>query len=263
MNLVRRVPIVAAVPGHRLPSWERFVWRYPEWWSLGLSAIAWLLLIVSTGSGMGHQRALHHQPDHPMAASLSGAVYRWLAETASWQLMVVAMMVPLVLVSIRTTATRSLRVRRTRGVWGFLIGYLGSWLVIGAVCLTLLVALNLGAWSPAPVFAAIGFSVAAAWQLAPLKRRALRGCHRTAPLAPRGWKADCDCMRYGWMIGLRCIVSCWAMMLACLLAGHSLAAMVSVTIIAVAERYGLRPNFRLTAAALAGLALISAATAFH
>jgi hypothetical protein len=52
------------------------------------------------------------------------------------------------------------------------------------------------------VFALVG---AAGWQLTPGKRRALYACHRAAPLAAAGWRADRDCVSYGLSIGSSCV----------------------------------------------------------
>jgi predicted metal-binding membrane protein len=105
--------------------------------------------------------------------------------------------------------------------------------------------------------------VAAAWQLTPVKQRAVWSCQRTAPLAPRGWRADRDCVRFGWDIGRRCLVSCWAMMLACSLAGHSVPAMTLAGLCGAAERYASRPTQHVIAGVLAGVALLYAILALR
>ena len=87
-----------------------------------------------------------------------------------------------------------------------------------------------------PALLAVTVVVAAGWQLTPVKRRALVSCHATRPLAPRGWQAWRDCVRFGWMVGTRCLVTCGPLMLVCVLAGHSLAAMAGVSVLGIAER---------------------------
>ena len=72
-------------------------------------------------------------------------------------------------------------------------------------------------WLPARM-AASGFVLAALWQLPPVKRRALRRCHRTFPLTLTGWGAHRDCFVHGTGYGMGCIGSCWAMMLGLMLA---------------------------------------------
>jgi len=169
--------------------------------------------------------------------------------------MVVAMMLPLVVAAIRATSRRSLWRRRNRAIGGFLIGYLGPWLVLGLAVSAIAGAVRLEDRHDPPALAAVGFGIAAAWQVTSVKRRAVWSCHRTAPLAPAGWRADRDCIRYGWDIGKRCLASCWAMMLACVLAGHHLPTMACVGALGVAERYAARPRRLVITGVLTGLGL--------
>jgi predicted metal-binding membrane protein len=244
---------------------EAVTWRHPEWWSLGLSAGAWLLLATTSASASDLVAAHHHAggavavitglTGSAAVTGLTGSAAAWVL---GWLTMVVAMMVPLVLAQIRFVAGRSLWRRRHRAIGGFLIGYLGPWLVIGIGAAGLGVALQADGRVAASWVAALGFVVAAAWQLSPIKWRALRGCDRTIPLSPRGWRADRDCVRYGWLVGGQCLLSCWALMLACMLAGHGVLALAGVTIVTVAERYAVRPDRRVVCGLLAGLAVVYA-----
>ena len=59
-------------------------------------------------------------------------IFRSAFIAASWLLMVIAMMLPLVIDPIRGVAARSLWPRRHRAVGGFLLG-LSVWLVAGIV----------------------------------------------------------------------------------------------------------------------------------
>lgn len=210
------------------------LWRHPEWWSLGIAAAAWAVLVArAVLDPMGHHSA-------------------WPELTGTWLLMVLAMMVPLQRFSIRVTATRSLWRRRDRGIGGFLLGYLSPWLGIGACVAALEPLLGRLPWLPV-----VGFAVAAAWQLTPVKARALRACHQSIPLAPHGWRADRDCFHFGWLTGTHCLLSCWALMLACVLAGHSLTAMLCASVVGVAERYVVQPRQHgRTFSPLLGVALV-------
>jgi predicted metal-binding membrane protein len=245
---------------NRWPALEAVVWRHPEWWSVVLSALAWLLLAAPAASGAGGVAGLHrHEAGPPsVAPGPAGSDLAWIPGVLSWLMMVVAMMVPLVLAQIRFTAARSLWRRRHRAIVGFLVGYLSLWLMVGLGAAALPAALGLDGWLRGPWAGALGFSVAAAWQLTPLKWRALRGCHRTMPLAPRGWQADRDCVRYGWLVGGQCLLSCWALMLACMLAGHGVLALAGVTIVTAAERYPRRPDQRVVCGLLASLGALHA-----
>jgi predicted metal-binding membrane protein len=201
----------------------RLVWRHPQWWSLALAGGAWVVMIRNAG---------HHAHGF-----------------APWMLMTVAMMLPMVSEHVRLTAERSLWKRRHRAMAGFLVGYLGLWAIPG-------IALAFVPFHPDARAAAIAFAIAAVWQLTPWKRRALVWCHRTMPLAPRGWRADADCIRFGWLIGTRCFLSCWALMLACVMSGHALLATAGLLAIGLAERYVVRDQ-RLLAAALFVAAALS------
>jgi predicted metal-binding membrane protein len=167
-------------------------------------------------------------------------------------MMILAMMVPLVLGSIRFTAVRSFWNRRHRAMAGFLTGFLGLWVVAGAIALAGVFLLESAVESRS--VAAAGFLLAAVWQHAPARRRALVACHATTPLTARGRRADLDCIRYGWTIGQHCLVACWALMLGFVLAGHGLALMAGVSALAIVERYARRPHLRATSLALLALA---------
>ncbi len=213
------MPQAVLVSGDRWMSVrERVAWRHPEWWSLSLSGLSWIILLT--------------RPRSPHAAHAIGGL-------SDWTLMVLAMMLPLSIASIRVTAERSLWHRRHRAIAEFLAGYVLVWIVIGAMGVSTLTALPIVSWVGPELATILGLVAVAAWQFAPAKRRALRACHRTAPLAGRGWRADRDCVAYGLMSGGRCVVNCWPMMFACLLSGHSILVMVSVTIVGLAERYAM------------------------
>lgn len=197
--------------------WRQAEWRHPEWWALAVSVVAWGVLVAE---GV-------HRP------------------FAAWSLMVIAMMVPLVVGPIRTTAARSLWHRRHRAIAIFLAGYLTLWLAAGVAASLLASLLGVHGGSEHPLLVASGFALAAGWQLAPAKRRALNACHRTMPLAPRGSRADRDCFHYGVRIGVYCLTSCWALMLACMLMGHATAVLVGVSLVLAGERYLRRPGRRL------------------
>lgn len=205
-----------------------YAWRHPEWWALTLAAGTWLLMIRTHAGGHAHHTGF----------------------MTNWIVMTVAMMLLMVIDPIRYAAQRSVWRRRHRAVAGFLLGYLGCWTLIGLAVSPLAMQDD---WT-----APVAFALAGAWQLTPWKRRALIACHRTMPLAPRGWRADRDCVRYGVLIGTRCVVSCWALMLACAFSGHALLATAGLTTVGLIERYTPRPDQRILAGALFAVALLYA-----
>jgi hypothetical protein len=199
--------------------WLTFAWRRPEWWAIAIAIVAWCAIVAASLSA-GPQAHVHDSTGVP-------------SMFAGWMLMVAAMMLPLVVSQVRGTAFRSLWHRRHRAIGGFLLGYVVPWLALGLV-----VSAGLWRWPGAasPPVAALGFLVAIAWLRTPIRRHALRACHREMPLAPAGWRADQDCLRYGWMVGVWCGVACWPAMLACAFAQHSLTATAAAAVLTAIDR---------------------------
>ena len=218
---------------------RNLAWRYPEWWTVALSSAAWAGLATQALIGEHHH----------------GLLANWL----HWMLMVAAMMLPLTLDAVRTTAACSLWARRHRAVLGFHLGYLTPWALAGFLLATLASQFSERvSWITG---AAIAFFIAALWETTHAKLVAAARCHRTMPLSPRGWRADRDCLRYGWHSGLNCSLNCWPFMLACWLSGHSFLVMACTFPFGIAERYR-RSNQRLRAGLLAALAFLFGAFAF-
>jgi predicted metal-binding membrane protein len=228
--------VSTAATSLRLSTFRRISWPRPEWWTLCLCIGAWLLIFSRAGAGLSSHGHLHHE-----AASVRtiDTFSVFPAQMFWWLVMVVAMMFPLLIAHVRNTAARSLWRRRHQAIGGFLAGYLAPWFIFGTV--TTAAQLLFPFKNSAPISAA-GFVVAAIWQVLPVRRRSVLACHRTRPLAPRGWRADRDCLLYGWMVGTWCVGSCWAVMLACLMSAHSLPAMIGLTGIGLWERTKPRRN---------------------
>ena len=219
-----------------LRQWRRLAWQHPEWWTIALSAAAWLTIMSQWMVASSH--------DHDGHAARHGSVI------VSSVLMIAAMMFPTVVSSVRMVAARSLWRRRHRAILQFIAGYAAPWLLF---CLAVSIVIPALHSSQA---AAFGFGAAVLWQLTPLKRRAMLACHRTIPIAPTGWRANRDCFRSGWIVGVSCVTSCWVLMLASMLSDHSLPAMLCATFIGILERAQFRPNQRLLCSAMLLLAVV-------
>jgi predicted metal-binding membrane protein len=227
-----------------------------------LGGLGVIVPVVAAGPSSAH--AHHHASPRSSAApatALSDAG-SWLAEWRHWILMVLAMMVPVVAPYARRVALRSLWRRRHRAMTWFLLGYLAVWFAIGAALSAVLVSHGRAhAWAVVPI-TLLG---AAAWQISPPRRRALRRCGSLPPGVIRGWRADCDCATTGFRIGLRCAFVCGPVMLA-MAVSHSLILMGGVFAMLLSERArGPNPDRRagrpLEAWGLVTLAAVVAALA--
>lgn len=199
--------LVALVPGRAGDRVQNFFWTYPYWWAVLVCGFAWVAMLRHGWIHFGHE--IHH------AGGLS-------QETGTWLLMVAAMMLPAVFHKLHAVVISSLWKRRHRAMAGFLAGYFASWLLVGVMA----AAVRQQDWARNELAVVIAFAIAALWGLTPACRRALVNCHSTRPLAPTGWRADRDCLRFGWVIGTACVASCGPLMLGCALSGHALVAMV-------------------------------------
>jgi predicted metal-binding membrane protein len=235
-----------------LRSWTA---AHPEWWSLTISFIAgWLLLsnwaLADAVALCQARETLPDLWDNMRTAWNVGAV---TGMGLNWFVMALAMVPPLTLPLIRHVAARSFTARRDRSVALFLAGVIGVWLCVGLV-LTLAVA----CWPPLMGIGVPGggaaMIAAAIWQVTPMKRRALRRCHRTFPLMPWGWRADCDCIRHGLRHGLTCVANCWALMCAAMLTTPAL--MPCVLFVAMKEQQARLPRPGVAACVMAGGATV-------
>jgi predicted metal-binding membrane protein len=176
--------------------------------------------------------------------------------------MSVAMMVPASLPAARYVAVNTLRGKRAASIALFLGGYIGIWAILAAVASTIRVVgekqINDGAMPIGPL--PIVLSLAAVWQVTPMKRTAIRACHLGPMLPVLGWRAATACVTFGLNYGTRCVGSCWLLMVAM----YSVRDWIPVWMIVISaviwiERTQPRSRslFRATATGLAGLALAS------
>jgi hypothetical protein len=195
--------------------------KHPEWWVLALSASAWFVMFP-----------------HALASNTPCHQTSFWADWYNWLLMVTAMMLPLMQQSVRWTAERSFRFRERRAMSGYLLGYLSPWMILG-----LGVAWMLGLqWIQSLWRAPLTFALASVWAATGTYARIVRQSHRIIPLAPVGWRADRDCLRFGLVQGLPCVASCAPLMVGCTLTGHGLVAMVGGAALGASERRAFRPR---------------------
>jgi predicted metal-binding membrane protein len=229
---------------------------------LAVTAGLWslLALLLAAGPGMAHAGRSAGMPGMngmampgmamPESAS-SGPTFA--VAFAAWIAMAAAMMLPGALPAVRHVAVNSLRWRRRRAVATFIAVYLTMWAAFGLLALAIA-----PLWSSldATAVTAAALILAAAWQLTPAKRHALRLCHIAPPLPPRGPRATAGVVRFAVRNGAACVGSCWALMLAMTVAAPAALWTVVVTGIDTAEKLGPRPRRTVRAVAV----LLAAAT---
>ena len=101
--------VVTSVNRGRVLVRDRVAWRHPEWWTLAISAAAWLLILGTSEVG----NATHGAHGARVSAV---APNNPLVDAGAWLIMIAAMMLPLCVATIRATADRSLWRRRHRAI---------------------------------------------------------------------------------------------------------------------------------------------------
>lgn len=156
-----------------------------------------------------------------------------------WGLMAAAMMLPTALPALRHVEVNSLYWRRRRAALEFAAVFLAIWALFGAFVLGPVTSM---VSTTSTLALAAALALAAGWQLTPLKRRALRACHRSQALPPRGWRATAGVTRFGLHNATACLASCWALMLTMAAVGSArLVWMAGITGIVAVEKLSLKP----------------------
>jgi len=222
----------------------RIHWHTPGWVAAVVAAGGWLALLV----------ALAHDPTHLVGLDAPHRPADALTHSA---VMSAAMMAPLVVPHATWVASFSLWRRRYRAVAVFLVGFLGVWTALSAVVLAVGPrASSAFGWRPTLL---VAFAVATAWSAVPYRRRMLQRCGLTVPLAPHGWRADADCLRYGVAIARPCVLTCGPLMAAVML-DHGIVVMALAAALSVAERRALvRWDWSIAAVAALGVLAVSLA----
>jgi predicted metal-binding membrane protein len=217
--------------------------QWPEAWLVVLGLIclgAWALLARDDSSLMLPALcSASSLQAMPLSVSFELALaFDFPAQIASgWVLMVLAMMPPLVIASLRHVRDRSFARRRERATILFVTGCSVVWMTAGVVLQ--IAAFTARSVVPVPVLSfGIAVAVALLWQVSPAKQWSINRCHRRPHLAAFGAAADRDVFIFGLMQGVSCLGSCWALMLPMLVMsqGHMLG-MLPVTLFAFGERF--------------------------
>jgi predicted metal-binding membrane protein len=231
-------------------------------WAIAPAAVAWITLAIARGT----TSVFCLSPRENFLASFwfrleaAAAGFSLSSWALYWPPMVVAMMLPLAAPAIRHVETATYMRRRNRSIACFVAGFIALWMAacIAASCGLAVLRAVVAAMPYANLWAALGFPLAALWQLSHTKERALFRCHLVAPLRSYGLGADVDAARAGLVHGLRCVHNCLPTMLLPMIGRHDLDALAVIFVILAAERYEPRPRNLQSAAALLLLGLKTA-----
>lgn len=185
--------------------------------------------LIFSGFGM------HGMPESGLDGSMSDLQGSGAGAAASWGLMLLGMMPPLLIAPTTYIWDRSLARRRCRSLALFVGGYALAWLPAGAVLEELAAAARAAFGHPAiPLAAAV--LAASVWQASPWKQACLNRCHRLPRLSAFGLAADRDALRFGVTHGLWCAGSCGAAMAVPLFLPFGHLAMVALAACLFCER---------------------------
>lgn len=205
---------------------------------------AWAALAVLASRG-GQQAGMD------MGAGQAAGV--WPAAVAalpSWLLMTVAMMGPAALA--RFGYVGRCAARPAPAMAGFAVSYLAVWAAFGLLARA---AAAVAGGVPGLEALALVLIAALAWQLSPVRRSLLRGCHRSQrPPRGEGSLSGAAAVAHGARYGLCCLGTCWCLMLVMVAApAGELVWLAGLTVLITAERVFGEPGAatRATAAAIA------------
>jgi predicted metal-binding membrane protein len=131
---------------------------------------------------------------------------------ASWAVMLLAMMSPVLTLPVQYIRDRTLTHRRLRATALFLGGYTVVWCAIAGL-VVMVTELTAAALAGGHIPAAVAIAVASVWQCSPSKQWCLNRCHAHPRLGAFGVRADLAVLQYGLTHSMWCVGSCWALML--------------------------------------------------
>lgn len=213
---------------------------------LALVAASWVVLVVAQLTG---NAALAHQHDAAIAALPPlVAVASFLV---SWQLMVVATMLPASLPSVLgVAATTGRRLRPVLGAAAFMAGFVSVWTAVGLMAFVAgqAVERSIGAstWLEARpwLVQASVIALAGGYQLTAVKRRSLAACRHPERLVGHGPATAGAVYAVGLRHGVACLGSAWALMAVMIVAGFGdlwwMAALAGVMVYEATGRHGQR-----------------------
>lgn len=200
------------------------------YWLWGVFVLCWIYLISDSLllSVDGEGSHAHHPPHH---------AHSMLVVVISWLVMVYAMMLPMMIGSVRWLCANTPRYHHSCLTLCFIVGYSFVWSLLGVVANTfapLQVAMSQHL-SALPVNALLYFA-AGLWCFSDFRRKAIIACGSGMPLRVSGVGMYKDVFSFGLLKSLSCARSCFHIMLVMTIVGHSIGIMAMMTIALFYER---------------------------
>ncbi|HTO78595.1 MAG TPA: DUF2182 domain-containing protein [Methylocystis sp.] len=204
---------------------------------VGLSAVAWLFLLRSSGN--------HHDPMRMASPSMGLGAPLFIAV---WMAMTVAMMfptaAPMALAFHKVQINRRSRGQAFVGTWVFLAGYLLVWLASGLLAYggalaaeAVAAALDLSAQTSARAGGVV-LVAAGLYQLTPLKNLCLSECRTPMSFIMTSWRGGtAGALQMGAIHGAWCLGCCWLLCAIMFPLGMmNVAALATITLVIFAEK---------------------------
>lgn len=174
-----------------------------------------LLLIDHHTVNFVHDELSHHAHHNIESEnSILSAIYGTI--NMHWFLMLIAMMLPLLFLSIEEIIKKNFKRKRKLSLVLFFIGYIFFWTIISIVLLAITSYLD-QILNSRIIIGCLMVLVFILWQATPYKKISLNRCHLPANINPFGLQSSIDSLKFGIQKAFYCVGTCWPMMWLCLI----------------------------------------------
>lgn len=222
-----------------IPNWAAKIWQYfianELRWVWGIIIFAWISILLIDIAGYGY---LHH---NFIANGSTSLIWQLLIFLATWQVMILAMMLPSSIPMLKLFAKASnTQVRSQQALFVFICAYITVWTGFAIALFGLDIGLHQWSWLRQTPWLYSGFTlaVAGAFQFSSLKQQCLQVCrHPFSFLTYHYQRGLIGAWKLGLYHGLYCLGCCWALMMVMFVMGVGhLTWMLALTVLMTMER---------------------------
>lgn len=206
----------------------------------GVSGSAWALYFLAGGPLMWIPSLCTSRvlTDLPNLSDFRYAM-AWISPgqlSASWMIMILAMMLPMTAAPLEHVRVRSFASSRIANMLSFIAGYVSVWMLAGAILIGIVFALRVSQVSPL-ISVGGAFLLTIGWLVCPWRQVSHNRCHRRPSLPPRHVAPFLPSLQFGAGHGVWCAISCGPIMfLLLLIPEHGQGAMLLAAMWVWAER---------------------------